>query len=228
MMGLTVRINDRTVTLPQGWHEATIEHVAAAHTSETVGDLLTALLGVDPAQHAHPSALVLMAEAVAFLTEPAPMPPVTVPVDVPQRSWEDWNAATAALNTSDPQILAAPEVVKVYTGRTDWPILDLLAHWSHIIEQMDAHIERFADLFNQRPDENETAAGIDKIQAFGWFGTLDALAGGDPLRYDPILQTPVITIHTKLLLDMVKNEYLRKLNRYHEISAGRSVNAGGE
>jgi hypothetical protein len=165
-----------------------------------------------------------MAQTVAFLTEPPPLPPVTMAVDVAQRSWEDWNAATAAINAANPQLLAAPEVVRIYTGRTGWPLLDLLAHWSHVTEQMDAHIERFSDLFNQQPDENEVAAGIDRIQKFGWFGTLDALADGDPLKYDPILQTPVITIHTKLLLDMVKGDYLRNLKQFNEISAHRQPN----
>lgn len=227
-MGLTVRINDRTVTLPQGWHEATIHHVAAAHTSETVGDLLTALLGVDPSEHAHPTAVVLMAEAVAFLTEPAPLPPVTIPVNIQLKAWENWNDAVKALNAADPQILAAPEVVRIYTGRSNFPILDLLAHWSHIIEQMDAHLEQFSDLFNQQPDENELAAGIERIQALGWFATLYALADGKLLDYDKILQQPLINVHYTLRMEMERNEYLRKLNRYNEISAGRSANAGGE
>jgi hypothetical protein len=220
-MGLRVRIDDRAVTLPTCWAEATLEHVATATTCPTLGDLLTAMLGIDPVPHTSDIALSVMADAVLFLTEPPPLPPITCPVDVPQMSWENWNEANSALNAANPQLLAAPEVVRVYTGRTDWPLLDLLAHWSHIIEQMDAHIERFADLFNQTPDENELAAGIDRIQKFGWFGTLDALAGGDPLKYDPLLLTPVITVHTKLLLDMVKGDYLRNLKQFNEISAGR-------
>jgi len=66
-------------------------------------------------------------------------------------------------------------------------------------------------MYNDEADYNEIAAGIEKIQAFGWFATLHALAKGDVLKYQPILDKEAIDIYTTLLLEKTEREYSEEL-----------------
>lgn len=70
-------------------------------------------------------------------------------------------------------------------------------------------------MHNDKPDYNEEAAGIAKVQAFGWFATLHALAKGDVLKYQPILDKEAIDIYTTLLLEKTEREYSENLQRYN-------------
>ena len=76
--------------------------------------------------------------------------------------------------------------------------------------------ERWSDLYESKADENEIAAGIEKLQAFSWFATLDALAKGDVTKYDAILDTEANVIYTKLLKDKTEQEYVENLRKYNE------------
>ena len=76
--------------------------------------------------------------------------------------------------------------------------------------------ERWKGLYESTADENEIAAGIEKLQAFEWFATLDALAKGDVTKYDTILDTEANVIYTKLLKDKTENEYVENLRKYNE------------
>jgi len=50
------------------------------------------------------------------------------------------------------------------------------------------------------PDAMEEKAGIDMFNQFGYFATIDRLAGGDPLKYDDIGKIEYSVIFSKLLL----------------------------
>ena len=54
------------------------------------------------------------------------------------------------------------------------------------------------------------------MQSFSWFATLDALAKGDPTKYDEILEKEANVIYTKLLLDKTTSEYSENLRKYNE------------
>tara|TARA_R110000851_G_C12649077_1_gene519953 strand:- start:34 stop:312 length:279 start_codon:yes stop_codon:yes gene_type:complete len=81
--------------------------------------------------------------------------------------------------------------------------------------QFDEWNKRWEDLHNDKPDYNEEAAGIAKVQAFGWFGTLDVLAKEDPIKYDAMLKQEAITIYTKIFWDKTKHEYSEALQHYN-------------
>ena len=66
-------------------------------------------------------------------------------------------------------------------------------------------------MYNEEADYNEIAAGIEKIQAFGWAATLKALAKGDPLKYQPLLNMDAIEIYTTLLMEKTEREYSEEL-----------------
>lgn len=63
------------------------------------------------------------------------------------------------------------------------------------------------------PSGKELSAGIDEYNAFGWFVTLNRLAGGDPLRYDAVGKLPYHVIFATLKLNKVDNEFQKRMMR---------------
>jgi hypothetical protein len=63
------------------------------------------------------------------------------------------------------------------------------------------------------PTARESNAGIDQYNDFGWFCTLDRLAGGDPLKYDEIGKLPFHLIFAKLKLNNLDAEFNRRINK---------------
>ena len=70
-------------------------------------------------------------------------------------------------------------------------------------------------MYSDEPNDNEIAAGIEKIQRFGFFATLHALAKGDPLKYNALLQTAANEIYTTLLLEKTERDYSENLQYYN-------------
>lgn len=60
--------------------------------------------------------------------------------------------------------------------------------------------------------QEQKAAGIEKFSRFGVKNLLDALAGGDVLKYESIMLLPYKLVTEKLLMFKVENEYHKKLN----------------
>ena len=63
------------------------------------------------------------------------------------------------------------------------------------------------------PSGKELSAGIDEYNAFGWFVTLNRLAGGDPLKYDAVGKLPYHVIFATLKLNKVDNEFQKRMMR---------------
>jgi hypothetical protein len=155
------------------------------------------------------SKLEFMSTPIYFLNE-------IEPIDIGLESWEKMNNSnTQFAKCPNNHYLAAIEVVKIYYG------IDIskelagyaMPYVADLFAQFDAFGERFSDLGNDVPDDNMIAAGIEKINAFGFFPTLDTLAKGNILEYDVILQQPAITVYSKLLLDKTIRDYTQELNR---------------
>jgi len=77
-------------------------------------------------------------------------------------------------------------------------------------------IERVDELekkLEYEPDANEIKAGIDMFNQFGYFATIDRLAGGDPLKYDEVGKMEYSVIFSKLLLNQTDNQFMKN---YHK------------
>ncbi len=70
-------------------------------------------------------------------------------------------------------------------------------------------------------DIDSTEAGIEDFNKYGNFIQIDALAKGDPLKYDEIEKQPYMRMFTKLMLDSERAEYNRKLQRIKNRKAKR-------
>jgi len=64
-----------------------------------------------------------------------------------------------------------------------------------------------------KPDADEEQAGIEMYNQFGYFATIDRLAGGDPLRYDEIGQTEFSVIFAKLMLNNVDAQFSKNYQK---------------
>ena len=201
--------------IPDGWHDVTWDmYVAAMGLSDTT-DIAAALIGVD-LSGMRPEHIALIVSRLSFWNEPIPPLADVDPIDIGLRSWEDMNSANKAFaSTPSNHYAAGAEVVRIYYGIdiSGDPVGYAMPFVTHLFDQFDSFGKRFEDLGKDVPDDNMIAAGIEKINAFGFFPTLDTLAGGRVLDYDLILQTPAITIYSRLLLDMVKRDYVNELNR---------------
>ena len=78
--------------------------------------------------------------------------------------------------------------------------------------QLDRISKLEAQLYCQVTPIDE-AAGIDKLAKFGRMIQIDALAGGDPLKYDAVENLPYEIGFAKLLLDKEREEYQVEKNR---------------
>lgn len=211
-----MKVNGKEV--PQGWHEVTYLRYALAMAETDSNAIAAALIGIeaDLFEQMHPAQIELIMSRLSFWFEPIPVLTEFEPVDIGKASWEKMNAANDAFkaNASN-HYLAAIDLVKIYYSHeiSDWLVGEALPYVIDLFEQFERFSEQFAGLTSDTPNDTQIAAGIEKIHAFGVFGNLDAIAKGNVLEYDVILQQPAITIYFKMLLDKVKSDYVEEYQR---------------
>jgi len=89
--------------------------------------------------------------------------------------------------------------------------------------QIVEFVKDFSLLNESDTDEDEAAAGIHKIQAFGIFATLDTLANGEILKHNEIWKLPAKQVYTKLLYDKVVRNYQRDLKKIYDVKQRAST-----
>lgn len=73
--------------------------------------------------------------------------------------------------------------------------------------------------------QQQKRAGIQQLEKFKHFKTIDGLAGGDVLKYEDILQTEYRTIFMKLYYDKEKSDYE---DRYNDVLRRDAKRKGGK
>ncbi len=63
------------------------------------------------------------------------------------------------------------------------------------------------------PDADEERAGIEMFNEFGYFVTIDRLAGGDPLKHEAVGQLPYSQVFAKLRLNQVDNIFMKNYQK---------------
>jgi hypothetical protein len=89
----------------------------------------------------------------------------------------------------------------------------LFAFFNYLAHGLE-HINKLEKLLEYEPTSEEVRAGIEDFDQFGYFVTIDRLAGGDPLKYDAIVKLPFDVIYSKLLLSKTDAIFQK---RYHEV-----------
>jgi len=121
-------------------------------------------------------------------------------------------------NTIDYQKII--EIITRLTGYPQEKILNKL--WFdvfHFIKFVQESIERINEVelkLAVEPDADEQAAGIEMYNQFGFFVTVDRLAGGDPLKYEAVGALPYSVVFSKLLLNLTDQQFMKE---YHRIKS---------
>lgn len=108
-------------------------------------------------------------------------------------------------------------IIQDLTGYRTEKILDKL--WIDVFKFfkfVQKSIERVNELekkLEYEPDAAEENAGIEMFNQFGYFVTIDRLAGGDPLKYDAIGKMEYSVIFSKLLLNKTDTQFMKNFQK---------------
>jgi len=146
------------------------------------------------------------------------------PTDKPMLEWE-WAKVKQIQDIVNQPSLSyddLAEIITIATGKTRDDVMlmswtDLFPIYNFIAAEIKAINEKEQALAYE-PDAREMNAGVDQYHQFGWFATLNRLAGGDPLKYDAIGQQPYSVIFSTLLLQKTDREFEKALIRQNTAS----------
>ena len=82
----------------------------------------------------------------------------------------------------------------------------------HLFEEIHKLQEKESENLSQKRTNQQIAAGIGKLDKYGSFGTIDMLAGGDPLKYESISQLSWSIAFLKLKLEKDRSDYEKNLS----------------
>jgi len=109
------------------------------------------------------------------------------------------------------------DIIKRLTGYKKDKILETL--WMDVfrfyrfIKDSIERVNELEEKLQYDPDSTEEKAGIDMFNQFGYFVTIDRLAGGDPLKYEEIGKMEYSVIFSKLLLTKTDIQFTKN---YHK------------
>ncbi len=137
-------------------------------------------------------------------------------IDINTISWGKLEACKQAMASLAGKDLmnAAPAVVKELYGIDimDKPVPEVFGV-AAFFDRIAGFLNRFASLSDYENEPEEIEAGVDELQKFGVFSTIDTLSSGNPMKYNAILEVPAISIYNKLFLDMERNAYQKRLRK---------------
>lgn len=143
------------------------------------------------------------------------VPESVAAIEIGQHPWKLLEAAKQIITNSHNQIAAIPKVVELYCPElgdiTNKPMPEAYPIAVTIMGKIEQFFQRYSRLNDFKPDADQKYAGIDRLSNFGFFNTMHTLAGGDPLKYDALLEQPAEIIYQTLLFDFEKAEYDKRL-----------------
>lgn len=75
-------------------------------------------------------------------------------------------------------------------------------------------LEIYKEMYEKTADDDEIAAGVERLNAFGPFAVAYNLAGRDLLKLNEILAQPLLSVYTALHFNFIEAQYMTAL---HEI-----------
>jgi hypothetical protein len=88
----------------------------------------------------------------------------------------------------------------------------LFALYNFVVEGLK-QINELEKQLSYEPTGKELGAGIEQYNDFGWFVTMDRLAGGDPLKYDEIGKLSYGVIFAKLKLNALDSDFNKRITK---------------
>lgn len=90
-------------------------------------------------------------------------------------------------------------------------VIEFYHAFNYVFNAYTELIERENKVLHYEPDNEEIEAGLSNLNKFGRLSSIDALAGGDILKHNQIIELPYSRVFTKLFLEHEKAKYQRTL-----------------
>lgn len=144
-----------------------------------------------------------------------PVPTHVANVNIGMESWGKLESAKQYIMIANDSLMPiVPNLLDIYCpieGFKSLPMVQSYPIARAIIMKLDEFFKKYTRLNDYKPSSEQIAAGIDKLNQYGFFATLHSIAGGDPLKYDDMLNQPADTIYQTLLMDFEVSEYQKRL-----------------
>lgn len=131
--------------------------------------------------------------------------------------WE-WAKVKNLQDLVNKEALTYSDMTEVIVLASDLPVKSIcMMAWTEVFAFYNfvvQSIRRVNELEKQliyEPSPREINAGIERYNDFGWFTTLDRLAGGDILKYDAVGKQKYCDVFAKLKLNKLDREFNEKL-----------------
>jgi hypothetical protein len=138
--------------------------------------------------------------------------------DVEDIAWGKFEAARQVILSNDP--LSPVKVYEIYTGYdcSNRKLYDYFHPITTLLEKIHNFAKRH-ELPTVDYEDDEIEAGVEAINGFGVFNTIDMLANGDILKYDKITEQSAGVVMTKLKHSYMMNKYKQKLHDIKQADA---------
>jgi hypothetical protein len=212
-LGIVVKIFDgessRDFKLPSKWEEITLSTYLDIKANGLAKGLIKSEVEEDQED--------LLLKAMPFLKRKikAVVPDYIKDINIASDEWGKLEHTKIILDKEKEELKALSGIVKIYKGFEilDRSMPEVMGVQSEIFSQLNKFFDRFKELAEYQPEQDELQAGIDELDQFGFFNTVDRLAGGDVLKHDLILKEPALKIYNKLLKDYIDAKIQKRLHK---------------
>lgn len=197
-----------TYYLPSGYEDLTLEkYLGYANHIQTPEHLVSYLMGaplnIDASN---------ITPYLYWLGEPLDLEQFTPAknlIDIKRQTYGQKIEAHNILK-EDTTLRSAAELIQVY-----YPLMNpkrmklgvVLPIYLGLVEQLREILTVEKSTLETPPNPEQMRAGISEFEKLGYFNSIDDLAGGDPLKYDTVLQVEYIVIYQKLLRNKISANF---------------------
>jgi hypothetical protein len=134
--------------------------------------------------------------------------------DIKRMTWGKKVEAHMALQHNN-TLAGIVDVVKHYTDEDcqQMRLAELIPLYLDIANQLVAILETEKATLSTEPTTQQIEAGMHLFDQLGYFNAIDDLAGGDPLKYDAVLDLEYSVVYSKLLKNKISATFAKNYER---------------
>lgn len=204
-----------TANIRNEWQDiTTAEFIAMQGASEIEATAILTGLTVDQLKALTEPALAVIS---GLMEDMEPLPLQDYPIDIEDLSIRQLEeakvyAANGLKGIADVYGVYKPEELNPLTES----VSKVLPFALFIFRELERIAEKYAGLNQSEYSDDEIDAGVEGFADFGFYSTMDALAGGDILKHDEVMQLSVRQVFTKLVYDKKVNDYQKELTELRQ------------
>jgi len=150
-----------------------------------------------------------------FLSEPIDVDTFSEDLDCIDLKREAWGKKVEAhqLLMQDQSLRNIGTLIEIYYPDFDAlnkSLGEVIPLYKAILKQIKEILEVEKHNLDNPPSAEQIRAGIEEFSKLGYFNTIDDLAGGDPIKYDAVLELEYIVIYNKLLKSKISSKFAER------------------